>query len=175
MRRGGSPVAWINRSTSVSSEIAGLHVPPGCREGVRRYLFDLEASKTGGYILLGRGTGKNGTRVHHRVAAAGAAFANQVEYDDRFKGAAARFIRDGGFPRWTDNEKSVDLYYWYFGSLAFGSFDDEDRDVWKDALRRALIDRQEADGSWAPVGAFSDGWGRVGQTAMAVQCMQLVE
>lgn len=80
-------------------------------------------------------------------------------------------------PLWDDEEGTIDLYYWYYGSQAAWQLGGTDWDAWQQALHRALLSSQRKDGdergSWDPE---YDPWGhkggRVYATAMATLCLE---
>jgi hypothetical protein len=78
-------------------------------------------------------------------------------------------------PKWDESSGQVDLYYWYYGSLAMHQVGDRRWNKWNDALKTALIDHQHTDatkcdfGSWDPVDPWSQEGGRV--YATAINCL----
>ena len=77
----------------------------------------------------------------------------------------------------TSNGGGVDLYYWYYGTLCVFQQGGDLWKRWNEAMKKALVDNQrkggDEDGSWDPVGSYSDNWGRVGQTALACLCLEV--
>ena len=87
------------------------------------------------------------------------------------------FIERGGLPKWGEDGQSADLYYWYYATLCALQVGGDTWTVWDKALVRVLSGHQcrtgaEA-GSWPVAGAYSREWGRVGQTAFAILCLEL--
>jgi hypothetical protein len=84
-------------------------------------------------------------------------------------------ILRGGYPAWGPNGETSDLYFWYYGSMAAFQIGGQTWTKWYDSLEDALLVNQvklgDNEGSWAPVGAFANEWGRAGQTAFA--CLSL--
>jgi hypothetical protein len=80
-------------------------------------------------------------------------------------------------PNWGANGESVDLYYWYYGTLCVFQQGGELWKMWNEGMKKALVENQikqgEDAGSWNPTGAFSNEWGRVGQTALACLCLEV--
>jgi hypothetical protein len=81
-------------------------------------------------------------------------------------------------PVWDEQSGSIDMYYWYYGTLAM--FQVGGKEVWKpwmDAMEEAIIknQRQEGDekGSWDPVGPWGNEGGRVYSTALMTMCMEV--
>ena len=82
-----------------------------------------------------------------------------------------------GVPNWGANGGGVDLYYWYYGSLAEFQQGGDTWKRWNESMKKALCDNQrrggDEDGSWDPVGDYSTYWGRVGQTALSCLCLEV--
>jgi hypothetical protein len=74
-------------------------------------------------------------------------------------------------PRWDVEAGSIDLYYWYYGSLALARSGGDPGGEWVEALHGALLPAQEREGdragSWAPVDAWGETGGRIYSTTMA--------
>ena len=73
---------------------------------------------------------------------------------------------------------TIDMYYWYFGSLAMFQVGGEAWDEWRDALQTAVVLNQRKGpplfrGSWDPVGPWGREGGRVYSTALMVMCMEV--
>lgn len=72
----------------------------------------------------------------------------------------------------------VELYYVYYGTLVTFQMGGEMWAKWNEAMQQALLPHQikdggANDGSWNPEGQFAPVWGRVGQTAMALLCLEV--
>ena len=87
------------------------------------------------------------------------------------------FVGKGGLPDWGINGGSADLHYWYYGSLCTFQQGGDTWTKWNAALQKALVINQrkggDEDGSWDPIGQYSEYWGRVGQTALACLCLEV--
>jgi hypothetical protein len=84
-------------------------------------------------------------------------------------------------PLWDADAGTIDMYYWYYGTLAaFQAGGDLWRE-WNAALKPAVVDRQrrEADlctrGSWDPEDPWAEEGGRVYSTAMMCLCLEAWE
>ncbi len=82
-------------------------------------------------------------------------------------------------PLWDDEGGSIDLFYWYFGSLAMNAWGGSAWKGWDKSLEQALIPNQRVSksdsgvhGSWDPIGAWGSIGGRVYSTAMATLALQ---
>jgi hypothetical protein len=81
-------------------------------------------------------------------------------------------------PVWDTESGVVDMYYWYYGSLAMFQVGDEAWKAWAPAMEGAILDSQRKDpisfkGSWDPVGPWGRDGGRVYSTALMVMCMEV--
>ena len=71
----------------------------------------------------------------------------------------------------------MDLYYWYYGTLAMKQFGDPEWSQWNVRIRDLLIAEQVHDGefagSWEPRDPWSGYGGRIYSTAMATLCLEV--
>ncbi len=82
-------------------------------------------------------------------------------------------------PVWIPNDGSIDMYYWYWGSLATFQAGRRTWKVWKDALDKAVVSNQRKDttycfyrGSWDPIGPWGRTGGRVYSTALLALALE---
>jgi hypothetical protein len=79
-------------------------------------------------------------------------------------------------PVWNENDGSIDMYYWYYGSYAMYQVGGRHWDTWARALTNAVVKTQEEEGnprgSWDPVDAWGEDGGRVYSTAIMVLCLE---
>ncbi len=82
-------------------------------------------------------------------------------------------------PRWDAKGSSVEVYYWYFATLAMYQLGGDNWGTWSVALEKALLPNQRNDtthcefkGSWNPIGPWGADGGRVYSTAMLAMCLQ---
>jgi hypothetical protein len=72
---------------------------------------------------------------------------------------------------------TMNLYYWYYGTLAMHQHGGEAWQRWNDALRDLLVSEQvqqgEHAGSWEPRDMWSGYGGRVYSTALAALCLEV--
>lgn len=78
-------------------------------------------------------------------------------------------------PEWNEESGSIDMYYWYFGTLAFARRRANEWKAWDRAIRLAVIPHQAKEGcrrgSWDPAGPWGPHGGRIYATAF--MCMTL--
>jgi hypothetical protein len=83
-------------------------------------------------------------------------------------------------PTWNVNDGSIDMYYWYYGTLAMFQVGGDGWKRWEAALKTDVIDRQRKDGdfcmvrgSWDPVDPWGPDGGRVYSTACLALCLEV--
>jgi hypothetical protein len=171
-----------------SAKVAGLKVPAESIEGINAYLSACETEKHdkdgyGGHKYA-YGADKVYAEQKNRgyIAILGRLFfgtpANEVEdgtkYMIQIRGLpSSGLVADGA---WKDGA-GVDLYYDYYMTLITFQVGGDMWQKWNEALKNAIPKMQlkggDNDGSWEPRGAFSEHWGRVGQTALSILCMEV--
>ena len=75
-------------------------------------------------------------------------------------------------PRWDRSAGSIDMYYWYLGSLAMAHVGGSTLKVWKKHAVPEFLKGQKKDGSWDAVGAWGSQGGRVYSTALMTGALQ---
>jgi len=81
-------------------------------------------------------------------------------------------------PAWDESSGSIDMYYWYFGTMAMLQVRGDDRTAWNGSLQGALLPHQRgpadgcANGSWDPVDPWGAEGGRIYSTAIATMALE---
>ena len=82
-------------------------------------------------------------------------------------------------PVWNPDDGSIDMYYWYYGSLALHQVGGPAWRTWNKAMEQAVVESQHPKGSgsrhgsWDPIGAWGDDGGRVYSTACMTMCLEV--
>jgi hypothetical protein len=82
-------------------------------------------------------------------------------------------------PLWDETRGSIDMYYWYYGTLAMFQVGGENWERWNRNLKAVVIDHQRGDkdgcleGSWDPVDPWGEEGGRVYSTALMTMCLEV--
>ena len=83
-------------------------------------------------------------------------------------------------PKWNPNDGSIDMYYWYYATLAMYQVGGAEWKTWNEALKTAMVDNQRKDttycmykGSWDPIGPWGPDGGRVYSTAILAMCLEV--
>ncbi|MCZ7644377.1 MAG: zf-HC2 domain-containing protein [Planctomycetota bacterium] len=165
-----------------SAKVAGLNVEPACLEGVVKYLNAVERGKkegdpySGHRYVYGPQQGEDDvTPRRTAIGCLGRLFFGSKPED--LKGGVEYMIEKGGNPT---RQKSgvLELYYVYYGTLVAFQMGGEVWKNWNDNLQQALLpfqvkDGGPKDGSWDPAGGLAKTWGRAGETALSVLCLEV--
>ena len=170
--------AWFIQQLK-AAKVAGLKVDPAAFEGAIKFLDSVEAKGDPKDPQSGHRYGyTEPTSLGHRRTAMGC-YCRQIlgwKRED-LQGGVHWWVGKGGLPEWGGNGGSVDLIYWYYGTLCTFQQGGEVWKRWNEALKKALVDNQrkggDEDGSWDPVGVYADYWGRTGQTAFSALCLEV--
>ncbi len=82
-------------------------------------------------------------------------------------------------PRWDIDAGTIDMYYWYYGTLAMHQIGGARWKEWNRAMKSAIADHQRLEqgrdeyGSWDPVGPWGVEGGRVYSTALMTLSLQV--
>lgn len=175
-----------------SAKVAGLRVDAQALQGAINALDNLQEKlgETDGYDAYRfwySGTlkeyPKNGdNHTNHRLSAIGCLCRMFLGTDaQQMEPSVRTFLKQApsneGLPWWNNDGSAVDLYYWYYGTLCCFQVGGEVWKNWNEAMKQALLPHQRQggaeDGSWDIVGTLSTEWGRVGQTALSILCLEV--
>ena len=80
-------------------------------------------------------------------------------------------------PVWEPQTGKVDMYYWYYGTLAMFQVGGASWVAWNGKMNKAVVDSQRKDGnyrgSWDPVGPWGQDGGRIYSTAVMTMCLEV--
>lgn len=83
-------------------------------------------------------------------------------------------------PKWDPADGSVDMYYWYYATLAMFQVGDTAWKTWDAAMKPAMVSSQRQDGdyclykgSWDPIDPWGGDGGRVYATAVMAMCLEV--
>jgi len=154
-----------------SAQLAGIEVPVAARNGMIRFLKSVSHGKHGGLASYRAGEQAN------RVMTAEALFCRQLLGMTR-SNPASEEAGDYVLQELPGQGEQMNLYYWYYATLAMYQLQGKYWDAWNEALQATLLPRQETSGpnqgSWAPDNCIWGGYGgRVYSTAMATLCLEV--
>jgi len=83
-------------------------------------------------------------------------------------------------PTWNPDDGSIDMYYWYYATLAMFQVGGKPWATWNARLKTDIVDHQRQDttyclykGSWDPIGPWGPDGGRVYSTALMAMCLEV--
>jgi hypothetical protein len=80
-------------------------------------------------------------------------------------------------PVWDEAKGSIDMYYWYYGTLVMHQLGGEHWERWEKNLKPLVVDHQIqngcAAGSWDPKDPWGEDGGRVYSTALMTMCLEV--
>jgi len=191
--RGGendlSVTGWMIMALK-SGKYAGLLIDPDAFDGARRFVDKMTDPEFGvaGYDMPGGGSARP-EGLQDRFPPEKTASMTAVAVLTRiFLGedpASSEMIRKGArvcadhLPRWDPDDGSIDMYYWYYGTLAMFQVGGASWKAWNKAMVPAIVKSQHRKesgaraGSWDPIGPWGHDGGRVYSTALMVLCLEV--
>ncbi len=153
-----------------SAQLAGIDVPLATRNAMIRFIKSVSHGKHGGLASYRAGEQAN------RVMTAEALFCRQLLGMTRANPAseeAGDYVLEE-----PPGRGPMNLYYWYYATLAMYQLQGEYWETWNESLQATLLPRQVTtgadQGSWAPDNCIWGGYGgRVYSTAMAALCLEV--
>ena len=152
-----------------SAKAGGIHVPEKTMNGMRAFLDSCSS---------GVGKGLASYRPNQNVSTTMTAEALVCRYflhaevgENTKTQAMSRVLRE------LPSQHHMNLYYWYYGTMATYHSGGDAWDQWNRALKSALLTTQVSKGSqvgsWAPNGLWAGYGGRVYSTAMSALCLEV--
>jgi hypothetical protein len=84
-------------------------------------------------------------------------------------------------PTWNTNDGSIDMYYWYYATLAIYQVGGDYWNKWEKGMNDSMVANQRMDGtycgfkgSWDPVDPWGPDGGRVYSTAVLAMCLEVI-
>ena len=191
--RGGendtSVTGWMVMALK-SGKYGGLDIDPDAFEGARQWIDKMTDPESGrcGYNMPG-GAPSRPEGMQDRfppeksrsMTAAGMLTRIFLGEDPR----NSPMIRKGADlclerrPTWNPDDGSIDMYYWYYATLAMFQVGGTPWKKWNLAMKDAIVKHQHPQGSgartgsWDPIGPWGREGGRVYSTATMVMCLEV--
>ena len=191
--RGGendtSVTGWMVMALK-SGKYGGLDIDPDAFEGARQWIDKMTDPEFGqvGYNMPG-GTPARPEGMQDKFPPEKSQSMTAVGMLTRiFLGEDPRnseMIRKGAdlclerLPTWNPDDGSIDMYYWYYATLAMFQVGGKPWRQWNIAMKEAIVGHQHPKGSgrrtgsWDPIGPWGNDGGRVYSTACMVMCLEV--
>ncbi len=181
----------VNRAAIVKGEEAPLPVDPQAFVGAKTWLDKVTDPDYGrvGYVMRGTGSARPQELVDRFPGEKSEAMTAAGILCRVFMGEDPRksdVIKKGAQlcaklpPVWNPADGSIDMYYWYYGTLAMYQVGGKHWQRWSQAVRTQILANQRLDtqacgykGSWDPVGPWGLDGGRVYSTALLCMIAQV--
>ncbi|MHC4932397.1 MAG: prenyltransferase/squalene oxidase repeat-containing protein [Planctomycetota bacterium] len=168
---------------------ARLDVDPDAFEGARQWIDKITDPNFGqtGYNMPGGSSGRPAgltDRYPPEKSQAMTAAGIHMRFLLGQRPASEKIMRKGLdlcldlLPTWNPDDGSIDLYYWYLGSLAMQDGAGKYHKEWIAALKEAVLRSQHPEdsgartGSWDPIGPWGGEGGRIYSTALMTLSLQ---
>ncbi|MHC4932359.1 MAG: prenyltransferase/squalene oxidase repeat-containing protein [Planctomycetota bacterium] len=171
-----------------AGKTAGLQVDPNAFEGARAWFDKMTDPEFGrvGYNMPGGMAARPEGMIDRFPAertqslTAAAMFARILMGEDPKKSA---IIQKGASlcaaqpPVWDPKAGTIDMYYWYYGTLAMFQVGGSAWKKWNNHMKSAIADNQHREGaragSWDPIGVWGADGGRIYSTALMTMCLEV--
>jgi hypothetical protein len=181
----------INAADVQAGKAASLTFDEEAFDGIRAWVDKMTDPDTGraGYQIRGTGPARPEALTDRFPAEksesmTAAALLARIFLGENPKGSDP--IRKGAdlcaklLPRWDAQDGSIDMYYWYYATLAMFQVGGEPWKKWEAAMKPAIVDTQRRDGdfcrykgSWDPIDPWGVDGGRVYSTACLAMCLEV--
>ena len=152
-----------------SAELAGIRIPSDVRTGMMKFLSDSGRGRQGGLAAY---------QLEDKVTptmTAEALFCRQMLGFPRQSPLSSEAI--GYLLRQIPRRTELNLYYWYYGTLAMYQFGGDAWDRWNQSVRDLLVSEQRQTGklagSWDPRGPWGPHGGRLYATALSTLTLEV--
>ena len=157
-----------------SAELAGMRIPPHVRTGMARFLRKSALGQDGGLAAYRVAADRKHSRVTATMTAEALFCRQMLGYPpgSRANREAVSYMLEH-----LPAHSSLNLYYWYYGTLAMYQYGGEAWDVWNNNLRDLLVFEQrktgEFAGSWDPRGPWGPYGGRLYSTTLSTLTLEV--
>ncbi len=173
-----------------SGKFAQLDIDPDAFDGARNWIDKMTDADTGkcGYIMQGGGSARPEGLQDKFPAEKSESMTGVGILTRIFLGedpTKSEMIRKGADlciarpPIWNTTDGSIDMYYWYYTTLAIFQVGGEAWKKWNSSMQKAIVESQNPKnsgaktGSWDPIDPWGPDGGRVYSTACLVMCLEV--
>jgi hypothetical protein len=181
----------INEDAKSRGKDPPLQIDEEAFEGIKAWIDKVTDKDYGrvGYMQLGTGPARPTELVDkfpadksESMTAAGVLARIFIGEDPK----KSELIRKGAdlmvklLPTWNDQDGSIDMYYWYYATLAMYQVGGDHWAKWNAAMNTSVVANQRMDtdycqfkGSWDPKDPWGPDGGRVYSTALLAMCLEV--
>ncbi len=181
----------VNEADARSGKPPSLAIDADAFEGIKAWIDKMTDPETGrvGYQLRGSGPARTPDLVDRfpqeksesmtGVGVLARVFLGQNPKTERAIVDGAKCL-EAHLPTWNPTDGSIDMYYWYYATLAAFQVGGDLWNKWDKAMKTAIVDTQRTDGdfcmykgSWDNVDPWGADGGRVYSTAAMALCLEV--
>lgn len=163
-----SQLGWQVMALNAARQ-AGIETQPATQQRMIRFLASCRAGTYGGLASYRPHQGPSTTMTAESLVCR--SFLNVTITDEELAEAEQRILSELPDP------SRVNLYYWYYATLALQQRDNQAWQRWNQELQRVLLSQQQLSGddagSWEPVGLWGGYGGQVYSTALATLSLEV--
>jgi hypothetical protein len=180
----------VNDDAIARGKPAPLAIDLEAFEGIRSWVDKMTDKEYGrvGYITPGSGPARPQDLVDRfpidkseSMTAAGVLariFSGENLRSEAIRKGAALMV--SVLPTWNPTDGSIDMYYWYYATLAMYQLGGDHWKRWNEAMLTSIVTSQRMDGdycqhkgSWDPIDPWGPDGGRVYSTALLAMCLEV--
>ena len=148
-----------------SAELGGIPISPSTRSRLQTFLGRAATGPQRGLASYRPGSGPSPTMTAEALACH--LFLGNVPSQAALAEAVPYLLRE------TPASGAINLYYWYYGTVALFQLQGPAWSAWNQDLKTRLLGIQEPAGSWPLTTVWASYGGRVYTTAMATLCLEV--
>jgi hypothetical protein len=167
-----------------AAQLSGLNVPKGSLDAALKWFDAMADAATYGTAFASAGDkgADPGLPGADPLTATAAATIGRIFIGGNATANAPEVLGGGNLlklspPKWDVQAGTVDVEYWYFGTLAMFQLGREYWKSWNEPMKNAVVPTQKREncenGSWDPIGACAARMGRVWTTAMNTLTLEI--
>ena len=157
-----------------SAQIGGIPIPEEAKGRMIEFLKSRSQGRHDGLASYGGWDSRQSTRVTPSMTAE-ALFCKQMLNIERDNPACTEAV--GYLMQNMPRRSELNLYYWYYGTLAMYQYGGESWRMWNESVRDLLVAEQlqtgENAGSWDPRGPWGPYGGRLYSTTLSTLCLEV--
>ncbi len=148
-----------------AAETAGVEIQAATKVRMRKFLKSCQTGRFGGLASYRPRQGPSTAMTAEALVCR--SFLGIETDQQELAEATQRIVQE------PPNLERINLYYWYYATLALQRHGGEEWQNWNHNIQRVLLSQQTKQGSWSPDGLWAGYGGRVYSTALATLSLEV--